>query len=29
MFMAASSICVLGVAVLSRRDFYGQMAGSR
>ncbi len=29
MFMATSSICVLGVAVLSRRSFYGQMAGSR
>ncbi len=29
MFMATPRICVRGVAVLSRRGFYGQMAGSR
>lgn len=29
MFMATPRICVLGVDVLSRRSFYGQMAGSR
>ena len=29
MFMVTPSICVLGVDVLSRRSFYGQMAGSR